>query len=106
MVDGNNPVSHPAHYTQGRIEVIDFIHDKDLNFDRGNAIKYIVRAGLKDKNKEIEDLEKAKQYIDFEIKRIREAKARETLDIDFEVRRIREEKARQRRDEASTVSEA
>lgn len=72
MTEKNNPVSHPAHYTQGKIEVIDFIHDKNLNFDRGNAIKYIIRAGLKDKSKEIEDLEKAKQYIDFEIRRIRE----------------------------------
>jgi len=73
MTEKNNPVFHPAHYTQGKIEVIDFIHDKNLNFDRGNAIKYIIRAGLKDKSKEIEDLEKAKQYIDFEIRRIREA---------------------------------
>lgn len=69
----NDAVAHPSHYTQGRIEVIDFIHDKNLNFDRGNAIKYIIRAGLKDPAKEIEDLEKAKQYIDFEIRRIREA---------------------------------
>lgn len=70
----NNNVSHPSHYTYGKIECIDFIQDKNLNFCLGNAIKYIVRAGHKASNgmtaneKAIEDLEKAKQYIDFEIK--------------------------------------
>lgn len=63
----NDPVNHPAHYTSGKIEVIDFIMDKKLNFCRGNAIKYIVRAGRKDPSKEIEDLEKAAWYIRREI---------------------------------------
>lgn len=63
----NDPVNHPAHYTSGKIEVIDFIMDKKLNFCRGNAIKYIVRAGRKDPSKEIEDLEKAAWYIQREI---------------------------------------
>ena len=68
-----DPVAHPAHYTYGKIEVIDFIQDKDLNFALGNAVKYIVRAGHKaeqgmsDEEKAIQDLEKARQYIDFEI---------------------------------------
>lgn len=43
-----------------------------MNFNRGNAVKYIARAGLKDPNKEIEDLEKAAFYIQDEIKRLRE----------------------------------
>lgn len=70
---GADPVAHPAHYTYGKIEVIDFIQDKDLNFALGNAVKYIVRAGHKaeqgmsDEEKAIQDLEKARQYIDFEI---------------------------------------
>lgn len=63
----NDAVEHPQHYTDGKIEVIEFIQDKHLNFCRGNAIKYICRAGKKDKNKEIEDLEKAIQYLKFEI---------------------------------------
>lgn len=67
----NDPVNHPSHYTTGRIEVIDFITDKKLNFCRGNAVKYIVRAGLKDPDKEIEDLEKAIFYINREIMDIR-----------------------------------
>lgn len=43
----NDVVNHPAYYTNGNIEVIDFIEDKGLNFHKGNAIKYIVRAGKK-----------------------------------------------------------
>lgn len=60
-------VSNPAHYTMGTIEPKDFIRDQDLNFNRGNVIKYTVRSGRKDKSKEIEDLRKAKQYLEFEI---------------------------------------
>ena len=60
-------VSHPAHYTMETIEPKDFIRDQELNFNRGNVIKYTVRAGRKNKNKEVEDLKKAKQYLEFEI---------------------------------------
>lgn len=73
----NDSVSHPSHYTYGKIECIDFIFDKELNFALGNAIKYIVRAGHKsskgmsDEDKAIQDLEKAKQYIDFQIAHIK-----------------------------------
>lgn len=63
----NDPVNHPSHYTTGRIECIEFITDKQLNFCRGNAVKYIVRAGKKDPDKEIEDLEKAAWYLNREI---------------------------------------
>lgn len=62
-----NNVNHPKHYNQGKIEVIEFIEDKKLNYHRGNAVKYIARAGIKDSSKEIEDLEKAKWYLDREI---------------------------------------
>ena len=63
----NDPVNHPSHYTTGSIETIDFIQDKGLNFARGNAVKYIVRAGLKDPKKTDEDLKKAIWYINAEI---------------------------------------
>ena len=66
----NDPVNHPSHYCTGKIEVIDFITDKKLDFCRGNAVKYIVRAGLKDPNKEIEDLKKAIFYINRAIKEL------------------------------------
>ena len=66
----NDAVNHPAHYTDGKIEVIAFIEDKGLNFHRGNAVKYISRAGKKDPAKEVEDLKKARWYIDREIRRL------------------------------------
>ena len=59
----NNHVNHPSHYNSGRIEVIDFIDDQNLNFELGNAVKYICRAGKKDKNTRIEDLQKAVWYL-------------------------------------------
>ena len=46
MIDNDN-VSHPSHYTDGKIEVIDFIEDKKLGFNLGNVIKYVSRAGKK-----------------------------------------------------------
>lgn len=58
-----DPVNKPSHYTQGKIEVIDFIEDQNLCFHLANTVKYISRAGKKDPNKEIEDLEKAKWYL-------------------------------------------
>lgn len=72
--EASDPVSHPAHYTDGKIEVIDFIEDKGLNFHRGNAVKYIARAGKKDPTKEIEDLKKARGYLDREIDRLEKEK--------------------------------
>lgn len=59
----DDPVNHPAHYTDGSIEVIDFIEDKGLGFHLGNAVKYIARAGKKDPEKTVEDLKKAVWYL-------------------------------------------
>ena len=76
MAEAEDLISHPRHYTLGKIECIDFIQDKNLDFARGNCVKYIVRAGHKpegDVEKEIEDLKKARQYVDFAI---REAESR------------------------------
>ena len=67
----NDNVNHPSHYTDGKIEVIDFIEQKNLNFHRGNAVKYIARAGKKDPAKEVEDLRKAVWYLNREIERLR-----------------------------------
>lgn len=60
----NDPVNNPAHYKRGRFETIEVIEDWNLGFCLGNAIKYISRAGHKDPAKEIEDLEKARWYLD------------------------------------------
>ena len=70
----NDPVNHPNHYCKGGIEVIEFIQAWDFNFFRGSAIKYIARAGLKDKDKEVEDLNKAIWLINKEIVRIESEK--------------------------------
>lgn len=66
-------VNHPSHYTDGKIEVIEFIEDKKLGFCLGNAVKYIARAGKKDPTKEVEDLKKAEWYIKRRIKELEEA---------------------------------
>lgn len=68
----NDMVNKPSHYTDGKIEVIEYIEDKKLGFCLGNAIKYISRAGKKYKDKEIEDLEKAVWYINRRIKELKE----------------------------------
>lgn len=60
-------VDHPEYYNTGKIEVIDFIEDKQLGFHLGNVVKYVARAGHKDPSKIIEDLEKARWYLDREI---------------------------------------
>ncbi len=57
-------INHPSHYTYGKIECIDFIQDKKLNFLLGNAVKYIVRCQYKNDGKnKIEDLKKAIFYL-------------------------------------------
>ena len=61
---------NPAHYqSYSGVEVIQLT--EHMNFCRGNAVKYIARAGLKDPEREVEDLEKAAWYIDREIKRLK-----------------------------------
>jgi hypothetical protein len=61
-------VNHPEHYTDGGIETIDFIEAKKLPYHLGNAVKYISRAGKKDKSKTVEDLQKAIWYVERYIK--------------------------------------
>lgn len=58
-------VNHPPHYKAGGIETIDFIEAKDLNFRLGNVIKYVARA--EKKGNPLEDLKKAKWYLEREI---------------------------------------
>lgn len=61
-------VNNPRHYNRGKIEVIDFIEDQQMNFNLGNVIKYVSRAGLKDDV--VQDLSKAKWYLEREIARL------------------------------------
>lgn len=64
----NDPVNHPKHYTEhpSGVECIEIT--EHMNFCVGNAIKYLWRAGLK--GEQVEDLRKARWYIDREIARI------------------------------------
>jgi hypothetical protein len=61
----HDPVNHPAHYKVGGIETIDFIEAKRLNYNMGNAVKYITRADHKGSRKQ--DLEKAIWYLKREL---------------------------------------
>lgn len=75
----SSDIEHPAHYNQyDGFEVIDVC--KQLGFVKGNAFKYIARAGYKpvgDRDAEIKDLRKAAFYIQMEIMRVEELKRRE-----------------------------
>ncbi len=77
--DSENPlqevqVNHPEYYSSGGIEAIDFIEAHGLNFNRGNVIKYITRAGRKGGEEELTALEKAKWYLDREIERVKKGR--------------------------------
>lgn len=64
----NEQIKHPAHYCKGRkYEPKDVIHDWGLNFNLGSAVKYIARCGRKPGNSKKQDLNKAIQYIKFEL---------------------------------------
>ena len=60
----------PSHY-QGSIQPIDLINAQNLNFNLGNVVKYVCRAGKKQGENVLSDLEKAKNYINYEIERLK-----------------------------------
>lgn len=60
-------VNHPPHYVGHGIEPIEFIESHNLNFCLGSAVKYIARAPYK--GTELEDLKKAKWFLEREIKK-------------------------------------
>ena len=66
--DKKEMVDHPKHYNMGKYEAIDVIEDWQLNFNLGNTVKYISRAGHKDNI--IQDLKKALWYLIREINRL------------------------------------
>lgn len=72
ILENSDNVSHPSHYANGwsnGAEVIDIT--EHLSFCAGNVVKYVCRAGRKDPDKYVEDLEKARWYIDREITRVK-----------------------------------
>lgn len=66
--DLTDPVNHPSHYTSHPSGVECITITQHYNFNIGNAIKYLWRAGLK--HDAVEDLKKAAKYINFELKRV------------------------------------
>jgi hypothetical protein len=64
-------VNHPTHYTSHPSGIEALQVTRHMNFNLGNAMKYIWRAGIKSEDKHIEDLEKAIFYIQDEIKRLK-----------------------------------
>lgn len=57
----HDPVNRPAHYTQGKIEVLDFIEDQQFGYLAGQVIKYLSR--YRHKGMPVEDLKKAQFYL-------------------------------------------
>ena len=71
ILEKSDSVSRPPHYASGwsnGAEVIDLT--EHLSFCAGNVVKYVCRAGRKDPNKHVEDLKKARWYLDREIERV------------------------------------
>lgn len=68
--DPKTPVFRPAHYSRFLIDPVTFINANGLSFNIGNVIKYVCRADAKGG---MEDLEKAKRYIEIEIECLRRA---------------------------------
>lgn len=66
-------IKHPPHYggESNPFEVIKVIEAWNLDFKLGNIIKYVARAGKKDPEKLLQDLEKAKFYLDRKIEQLK-----------------------------------
>ena len=67
----HDPIDHPQHYTFSQIEPIDVIESWQLNFHLGNVLKYLARS--EHKGRKLEDLKKARWYLDREIQRLEKA---------------------------------
>jgi len=68
----NEMVNHPNHYggKENQYEAIKVIDAWELGFALGNTVKYISRAGKKNKEKELEDLRKAAWYLEHHINQL------------------------------------
>lgn len=77
-----NKIDHPEHYNQGKTECIEIIEELGLNFNLGNALKYIWRCDSKGKKRE--DLQKAIWYLQREINSIKEMEEILVTDLEGE----------------------
>ena len=76
--------STPSHY-QGTTQPIDLINAQDLNFNLGNVVKYVCRAGKKKGENALSDLEKAQNYINYEIERVKKWNTIKSLGLKMRV---------------------
>ena len=75
----NTQINHPDYYRAGNYECSDYIEAFDLNFNLGNVIKYISRAGRKPGEDRLTAYKKAREYLDREIARESHEKATDLL---------------------------
>ena len=61
----------PSHYKAGEFDVIKFCQVHNIGFELGNVIKYSTRAGKKENNSELQDLLKAREFLNRRIKYLR-----------------------------------
>ena len=71
-IEEKEMIDHPSHYNMGKYEAIDVIEDWNLGFNLGNTIKYISRAGHKDKDKTKKKIKKSLWYLQREINNLEE----------------------------------
>jgi hypothetical protein len=76
MSQDKEAVNHPSHYggADNPYEAIKVIEAWKLGFNLGNCVKYVSRAGKKDDSKLVEDLKKARWYLDREITNLEQVK--------------------------------
>ena len=67
----DNTAIKPSHYKAGEFDVISFCQIHNINFELGNVIKYVTRAGRKENNSELQDLFKAREFLNRRIKYLR-----------------------------------
>lgn len=85
-------VYNPDYYRTGYIEVADFIEDKGFDFFLGNVIKYVSRAGKKEGNSAIMDLNKALWYLRREIAILSSREPREVREKKKELEELKKER--------------
>ena len=66
----DNLVLSPSYYNKENMSVSDIVDEYELNFNKGNIIKYVLRSGKKQADTEIQDLQKAMRYCQMEIERL------------------------------------
>ena len=84
LKENKEMVNHPKHYNTGKFEVIEVIEDWNLNFNLGNAVKYISRCEHKGNKKQ--DLEKAVWYLQRELDKLRKMTVQRNKLIHFIVK--------------------